>query len=216
MRIGGSAALVGHNDTLDFLAGDRRERAILRHMVLSMAAGLALGALGEVLSHRLGSLHDVYDPYAYILLVVVVGRTASGLGWAVLAGALAALGPVMSMLAATFFLQDGHLLHLGGDGMVLNIMLLALTSFATLAHLTRHGGLRGDVAAGLLAGIVAIEGVEAVRRQGAEPWSWGILLTAALLAGTALFPRSGPGRVLAALVGLAMGTAYLVLVAGGQ
>ncbi|MBB5965697.1 hypothetical protein [Planomonospora venezuelensis] len=210
--------MVGHDDTLDFLAGERRERAILRHMVLALAAGLALGALGEALSRAPGSLHGAYDPYAYILMAAVVGRTAAGFGWAVLSGALAALGPVLSMLGATFFLPEEHVLHMNLDGMMLNIMLLVLTSVAAMAHLTKYRGLRGDVAAGLLAGIVAIEGVEAVRQAGAGyggPWSWGAPVVIALLAVVVLSLREGAGRIRAAAVGLLMGTAYLVSSAGG-
>ncbi|MBG0828779.1 hypothetical protein HS041_13480 [Planomonospora sp. ID67723] len=209
--------MVGHNDTLDFLAGDRKERAILRHMVLSLIAGLALGALGEALSRSPGPLHGAYDPYAYILMAAVVGRSAAGLGWAVLSGALAALGPVLSMLGATFFLPREHILYVNFDGMMLNIMLLVLTSIATMAHLTKYGGLRGDVAAGLLAGIVAIEGVEAVRQTGAgsgAPWSWGAPLVIVILAMVVLSLREGTGRIRAALVGLIMGTAYLVFSGG--
>ncbi|WP_141703685.1 hypothetical protein [Planobispora rosea] len=129
--------MVGQNDTLDFLAGERRERAILRHMVLSLVGGLAVGALGEVLSHRADALHAVYDPYAHLLLTALVGWTAAGFGWAVLGSALAALGPVISTLGATFFAPESHYPHLGADGMELNLTLLALTSFGTLAHVVR-------------------------------------------------------------------------------
>ncbi|GIH77720.1 hypothetical protein Plo01_41490 [Planobispora longispora] len=131
--------MVGQNDTLDFLAGERRERAILRHMMLSLVGGLAVGAVGELLSHGQAALHAVYDPYAHLLLAAVVGWTAAGFGWAVLGSALAALGPVISTLGATLFAAGSHDPHLGADGMELNLTLLALTSAGTLVYAAAAG-----------------------------------------------------------------------------
>ncbi|GAA3162269.1 hypothetical protein GCM10010466_61530 [Planomonospora alba] len=201
--------MVGQNDTIDFLAWDRRERAIVRHMVTAFAGGLLLGALGEVLAHGPEPLSAAYDPYAYLLFAVVVGRTAAGFGWAALAGALAALGPVVSMLAATFFPPGRPSLYLGGDAMVPGVALLAVALSALAAHLTRRDGLRGDLAAGLSAGVLLIEATEAARSG-----SWSVLTAAALLLAVVLGLRRGAGAVRAALVATALGAVQIVLAAG--
>ncbi|GIH98722.1 hypothetical protein Pta02_07310 [Planobispora takensis] len=210
MQIGGSAALVGQNDTLDFLAGERRERAILRHMVFSLTMGLAFGALGEALASGPASLHGAIDPYAYLLLVAVVGRTAAGFGWALLGSALAALGPVIAMLAATALMPEAHLLRLDGDGLTLNFVFLSLAAFGTLAHFAGYEGLRGDLATGLPAGFMAIQAIRAL-----QDGTWTVFTAAILVAVVLLCMRGGVGRVRAAVVALALGAAHFVYAAGG-
>nr|BFE87738.1 hypothetical protein GCM10020093_103390 [Planobispora longispora] len=122
-------------------------------MMLSLVGGLAVGAVGELLSHGQAALHAVYDPYAHLLLAAVVGWTAAGFGWAVLGSALAALGPVISTLGATLFAAGSHDPHLGADGMELNLTLLALTSAGTLVYAAAAAGVRdGAPAAGTMAG----------------------------------------------------------------
>ncbi|MFC4059334.1 hypothetical protein ACFOWE_13595 [Planomonospora corallina] len=200
--------MVGQDDALDFLAWDRRERAIMRHMVLSLAGGLLLGALGEVLAHGPEPLSAAFDPYAYLLFAVVVGHSAAGFGWAALGGTLAALGPVVAMLAATFFPAGRPSFYLGGDAMVPGITLLAVAVAALLAHLAGREGLPGDLAAGLPAGVLLVEVAEAARSG-----SWSVLVAAVAVLAAVLALRRGTGAVRAALVAVALGAAHVVIAA---
>ncbi|GHE28213.1 hypothetical protein GCM10017673_33120 [Streptosporangium violaceochromogenes] len=168
---------------LDVVEGDRYERAIMFHMVLSLVAGLALGALGAVLARGTGPLPSIYQPYAFILLVVVVGRTAAGLGWALLAGTLAAFGPIISLLVFTLLDPAGSLLGAEVDGPMLNLMVATLAAFAVLAHLTKRKDRWADVANGALAGAVMVDAADKSLGGGLEHvygfWPWNALLVTA-------------------------------------
>lgn len=168
---------------LDFVEGDRHERAIMLHMVLSLVAGLALGALGAVLARGPGPIHSIYQPYVSILLVVVVGRTAAGFGWALLAGTLAAFGPIISLLVSTLFDPAGSLLSVDVDGPMLNLTVVVLASFAVLAHLTKREDRWADVANGALAGAVVVDALDKSLDGGLEYvhgfWPWSTLLVTA-------------------------------------
>ena len=78
-----------------YQALEQRDRGIIRHLLLSVSAGAAAGVLGTLIHvSGLGPIERIYDPYAYFLLTVIVGRTAAGFGWAVLSSMLAALAPM--------------------------------------------------------------------------------------------------------------------------
>ncbi|WP_449063279.1 hypothetical protein [Planomonospora algeriensis] len=201
--------MVGQNDTFDFITGDRRERVILWHMMLSLVAGLLLGAFGEMLAHGPGPLVAAYDPYAYLALALAVGRTAAGFGWAALGGVLAALGPVVPILAAGAFPAGYHPFHVGAEGTVPGVTLLALALCALLAYATRRDGPRGDLAAALPAGVLMIEAVEA-----AQSGSWSVQAAAVLLLAVVLSLRRGAGAVRSALAGAVLAAAHLLFVAG--
>jgi len=119
---------------------ERRCRGIIRHLVLSVAAGAAAGVIGTLI--HLSGIRQVelaYDPYAYFALAVLVGRTAAGLGWAALSATLAALAPLIPALAGIGL--AGHARDaLGGDPDSLNILLLVLVGFGLVGY---RGAARG-------------------------------------------------------------------------
>ncbi|MEU9829930.1 hypothetical protein AB0D67_00185 [Streptosporangium sp. NPDC048047] len=186
---------------------DRRQRGIVLHMVLSLLVGMLLGTLGAVLSHAHSPLDAFYEPYAYVLLVVVAGYTAAGLGWAVLSCALATFGPLLSLLAATVFDPGAMFLGAGGaEG--LNITVAALVVMGVLAHLSRNGTRWGDLAGGVLAGLVALDGLDKALPGGPEYiagfWPWKAVVVGVLALGLLVTTRRGWGRARSAAVAVAM------------
>ncbi|MEV7012843.1 hypothetical protein [Streptosporangium sp. NPDC051022] len=198
----------------DYLAGDRQERAILLHMVLSLLVGMVLGALGALLSSGPHLIYSIYQPYAYILLVVLVGRTATNLGWAALTSALATFGPLISLLAASIFESSTLYLNLGTNGAVMNVTVAMLATFGVLAYFTRRQDLWGDVSGGVLAGVVAVDGLDKTMKGGFEHvpgfWPWNTLLVAAFVAALLFTLRKGEGRARAAFVALIVACAGFV------
>ncbi|MGV9778207.1 hypothetical protein [Streptosporangium sp. NPDC003464] len=206
------------NYTAAFLADDRQERAIVLHMVLSFVGGMVLGAFGAVLSTKSDLLYAIYEPYAYVLFVVVVGRTAASLGWAALTSALATFGPIISLLAASIFRTGGESLSLGSHGATLNITLLTLASFGMLSYFTRRKDLWGDLASGVLGGVFALDAMDKALPTGPEHiagfWPWSVLMVIALVAGLLFWLRRGAGWLRSALVVLIIASAYFVFVVG--
>src|SRR5690606_20442394 len=73
-----------------FAEFDRRQRAIELHLVAAFSAGLAVGLIGMLTAGRVpGWVSQIYDPYIYLALVVAVGASAAGFGWALLTTFLA-------------------------------------------------------------------------------------------------------------------------------
>ncbi|MER5319798.1 hypothetical protein [Streptosporangium roseum] len=217
-------ASVDQNYTLDqnytatFIADDRQERAIVLHMVLSFVGGMLLGALGAVLADGPDLLYAIYEPYAYVLFVVIVGRTAASLGWAALTSLLATLGPIIALLAASIFKSGGEFLSLGSNGATLNFMLFTFASFGLLSYFTKRDDLWGDFAGGTLAGFVAIDGMDKALPGGLEHvpgfWPESVLVVSALATAMLLSLRRGKGRLRAALVALIIASAYFVFAVG--
>lgn len=215
-----------HTLEYDYLADDRQERAILLHMVLSLLVGMLLGAAGALLSYGPQLIHSLYEPYAYILFVVIVGRTAAGFGWAALTSALATFGPLISLLAATIFESSANLLNLtssgpgvalGSNGSTMNLTVAVLATFGILAYFSKRRDLWGDLACGVLAGIVAIDGLDKTLRGGPEYvrgfWPWDTLLVAAFVAVLLLTLRQGKALARCALVALTvLSTAFVFAV----
>ncbi|MEV8632997.1 hypothetical protein AB0395_15195 [Streptosporangium sp. NPDC051023] len=207
----------------DYLAGDRHERAIMLHMVLSLLVGMLLGAIGALLAYGPHLIYSIYEPYAYVLLVVVVGRSAAGLGWAALSSALATFGPLISLLAATIFESgarflglgpNGPALTLGSNGLTMNITVLTLATFGVLAYFTRRRDVWGDLSTGVLAGVVAIDGLDKTLRGGPEYvvgfWPWNTLLVAAFVAVLLFTLRRGRALAFSSLVALIVVSAAFV------
>jgi hypothetical protein len=217
-------ASVDQNYTLDqnytatFLADDRQERAIVLHLVLSFVGGMLLGALGAALADGPDLLYAIYEPYVYVLFVVIVGRTAAGLGWAALTSLLATLGPIISLLAASIFKSGGEFLSLGSNGATLNFTLFTLASFGLLSYFTKRDDLWGDVSGGVLVGLVAIDGMDKALPAGAEHvsgfWPGSVLVVTALAVVVLCSLRRGKGRFRSALVALIIGCSYFVFAVG--
>ncbi|MEV4806640.1 hypothetical protein AB0K18_42155 [Nonomuraea sp. NPDC049421] len=145
----------------DFAEYDRRQRAIEHHLLGAFFGGLAVGMLGMLLSgngpHWAG---QIYDPYAYLALSLVVGATASGFAWALLTTFLASLSTLVAAIGASA-LRGADPFHLTGPGAAgLNWTLALLVCLGLLAYATRRDDVWGDVAAGavgaaLIADVVA-------------------------------------------------------------
>jgi len=182
----------------DWAEGERRDRAILQHMVLSLLAGMLLGGVGALMGPGPGPFHALYTPYAHVLLAVVIGRTAAGLGWAVLAGMLAAFGSLLSVLVATAVDPGGWSLGFGA-GVPMNLAIAALVTVGVLSHLSKRPGYPGVLAAGGVAGMVLLQGL--AKAIPGDPghvqgfWPWGVVVVTALAAGMLVSPVHGSDRV---------------------
>ncbi|GII89831.1 hypothetical protein [Sinosporangium siamense] len=163
-------------DYADFAAYDRAQRAILRHLLAAFAGGLLVGIVGWfVHTVDLVPIQEVFDPYAYYALAVIVGMTASGVGWAMLAGLLAALAPLVSTMGGLALTGQWNFDSVGGSALGLNFILLVLFLFALLAYASRRIDVWGDVAVGLIAGLVLADIVDRatpglIARSGAGFW----------------------------------------------
>ncbi|WP_283134329.1 hypothetical protein [Rhizohabitans arisaemae] len=132
------------------MAIDRHYQGIVRHMMLSLLVGVLAGLLGSLVSGSLVAL--VYNPYVYFLIPLVIGRRASGVGWSALAASLAVIGMLCAQLVVVGFGGTQALGALGVQLTVINIVLIGWIMIGVLGYLTRFPGLRGDLAAALLAG----------------------------------------------------------------
>jgi hypothetical protein len=196
-----------------FAEYDRQQRAIQRHLLLSLSAGLVLGALGWVL-HALAhsTLEDAFVPYGYVGLTVIVGGTAAGLGWALLSSFLAALAPMIAtmnglMMTGSSIAGD----PVGGGTAGLNALVLMLVLFGLLAYLARRRADHwGDLAAGLVAGLLMADAVDRATPglftatvPGFWPWPTTVVVAGALVALLAL-RRDWTQRLCALSVALAL------------
>lgn len=193
-----------------YQALELRYRGIIRHLVLSLAAGAAAGVLGTLVHVAgLGAVERAFDPYAYFALTLIVGRTAAGFGWALLTSALAALAPMIPSLAEVG--ATGHDAQaLGGDPATLNLLVLALVGAGLAGQAARAPGLPGDAAAGVACGVLLAEiGARALFGPAVQEFRpWPALAAAALLLGLLVAVRRTPRSRLRAL-------AVAALVAGG-
>ncbi len=184
-------------------AVERRDRGIVRHLVLSLVAGIAAGAVGTAIyTTGLTALDAIYDPYAYFVLAIVVGRTAAGLCWAAPAGAVAAFAPLIPVLVGLDLTQRQLLTRLGTSASGLDLLVLLLFLYAVAAHAAGRRDLWGDVVAGLLLGALLADVAARAMTAAAHTWfaPWGALVTGVLLSAPALAARptlAGRARSLA-------------------
>jgi hypothetical protein len=195
---------------LGYEALERRDRAIVRHVVLSLVAGIAAGAAGTAI-HTAGltALDAIYDPYAYFVLAIAVGSTAAGFRWAAPAGSLAACGPLIPVLVGLGLTQRLTLTWLGSSASGLDLLVLLLFLCAVAAHSIRRRDLWGDVVAGLLSGALLADVAERALTGAAHTgrWfaPWGALITGVIVLAPALAARPTPaGR------GRSLGLALLI------
>jgi len=187
-------------------------------MLLSLFAGMSLGGVGALVAHGPDLLSALYDPYAYLLLVVVVGRTATGFGWAVLASVLATFGSMLSLLVATIFERSAWYVSLGDDGTSMNLMITNLVAIGVLSYLAKRRDRWGDAAAGGAAGLALLDGIDKTMPGGPEHvlgfWPGGVAVVAAIAAGMLISPGRGRGHACSALIALGLGASYFVFLAG--
>ncbi|HEY9521714.1 MAG TPA: hypothetical protein VIR33_00635 [Thermopolyspora sp.] len=156
----------------DYQALERRDREIIRHLVISLAAGIIFGMIGTVIHvNGLTALDTVFDPYVYFVLIIIVGHTAQGLPWAALSSILAALGPVSPALIG-LDLTEHAATHLGDAVSEFDLLLVLLFVYGMGAYLTRRPDRWGDVAAGLMFGVLAADLVHRVTYERHEPSAW--------------------------------------------
>ncbi|GAA2210117.1 hypothetical protein GCM10009850_055760 [Nonomuraea monospora] len=136
-------------DYADFAEYDRRQRAIERHLLAAFAGGLAVGLTGMLISGNGPAwLGQVYDPYAYLALSLIVGATASGFGWALVTTFLAAVSTLVAAMGTGALRGDEAFDVIGGSAAGLNWTLALLVGLGLLAYATRRNDGWGDVAAG--------------------------------------------------------------------
>jgi hypothetical protein len=142
-------------DYADFAEYDRRQRRIEHHVLAAFLGGLVVGLVGMLLS-SLGSswLERIYDPYAYLALVLAVGATASGLWWALLSTFLAAVSMLVAAMGAGTLRGESTLDVIGGSAVGLNWILVLLVGLGLLAYVTRRRDHWGDLAAGVVGGVL--------------------------------------------------------------
>ncbi|WP_162795414.1 hypothetical protein [Nonomuraea lactucae] len=148
-------------DYADFAEYDRRQRRIERHVLAAFLGGLVVGLTGMLLS-GIGPawLDRVYDPYAYFALALVVGASASGWGWALLTTFLAAVSTLVAAMGASALRGRMTFDVIGGSAAGLNLMLGMLVGLGVLAYVTRRQDRWGDIAAGVVGGVLLADVVD--------------------------------------------------------
>lgn len=186
----------------DFAEYDRRQRGIQRHMLAAFTGGLAVGAVG-VLASGLDS--GIYDPYAYLALSIVVGATATGFGWALLTTFLASASALVAAMGGSALRGDLRFDAIGGTANGVNLLVLQFVVLGLLAYLTRRRDIWGDLAAGLISGLLIGDVVDRATPGGID-WEisfWpvpAIVVGAVAVAGVIALRRTMAGRARAAAV----------------
>lgn len=145
-------------DYADFAEYDRRQRGIERHVLAAFLGGLAVGLFGMFATSKgPASFGEIYDPYAYLALALVVGRTASGFCWALLSTFLAAVSTLVAAMGAGALQGEFDIDVIGGGPAGLNVLLVLLVGLGLLAYVTRRKDGWGDLAAGLIGGALFID-----------------------------------------------------------
>lgn len=196
---------------VDFQALDRRERLIIKRMTAGLALGMILAVVGESLAEVLpAEITEIYDPYAYGLLVLVMTRGPAHAGWAALNGLLTSAGLAAGHVTAHALNHQETLLARADDSWQVALGVTAV-AFGVAGHLSRRRDLGGDAAVGLLGGLLFTRGAEEVRQaatlphggaQAGGPWTIAAMAVAGLAFAVLLRP-TGPARVRTLLITLA-------------
>ena len=206
-------------DYAEFAEYDRRQRGIALHVVAAFLGGMTVGIIGIVASGRVPLwLGQLYDPYMYLALALVVGASASGFGWALLATFLAALSMIVASLGGSV-LRGGADLGFAGGPIGLNWALVLLVGLGLLAYATSRTDRWGDVAAGVIGALLLADTVDRATPGFLESESgfWpgpaiaiGVLSVALVLA----LRRSRAGRVRALALSAVLTVPFAVGVTG--
>ncbi|MER7505436.1 hypothetical protein AB0L05_38275 [Nonomuraea pusilla] len=188
-------------DYADFAEYDRRQRGIERHLLTSFLGGLAVGLVGMLAVGRgPGWLGLVYDPYVYLALILAVGATASGFGWALLTTFLAIVATLVAGMGADALRGGTGFETIGGSAAGLNWTLALLVALGLLAHVTRRQDGWGDAAAGAIGAILVADGFDRATPGFIDTeqafWPWPALAVGVLTVALVLWlRRSLWGRV---------------------
>ncbi|GAA0945724.1 hypothetical protein [Nonomuraea longicatena] len=145
----------------DFAEYDRRQRGIERHVLTAFLGGLAVGMIGMLVSAKGPELlWELYDPYAYLAAAIAVGATATGFGWALLTTFLAAVSSLVAAMGTSALQGRLHAETVGSGATELNVLLVLLVALGLLSYLTRHPGLWGDLAAGLVGAMLIADVID--------------------------------------------------------
>lgn len=154
---------------VDFQALDRRECLIINWMLAGLGLGMVLGLVGESLAEALpASVAAVYDPYAYGLLVLVMTRAAASAAWAALNGLLTAAGLMAGHMVAHALNHDATLLSKPDESWQAALSITVI-GFGALGYLSRRRDLAGDVAVGLVGGLMFTEGARDIQQAASLP-----------------------------------------------
>ncbi|MEO3872383.1 hypothetical protein ABGB18_26520 [Nonomuraea sp. B12E4] len=136
-------------DYRDFAEYDRRQRGIERHLVAAFAGGLAVGLAGVLVAGQgPGWAGQIFDPYVYLAVALVVGASASGFGWALLTTFLAVVSMLAAAIGASAFGGMAPFTVVGGSTAGFDWSTLAPIAVGLLAYVTRRDDLWGDLAGG--------------------------------------------------------------------
>ncbi|MEU4228252.1 hypothetical protein AB0F17_28495 [Nonomuraea sp. NPDC026600] len=208
-------------DYAEFAEYDRRQRGIALHVVAAFLGGMTVGIIGVVASGRVPQwLGQLYDPYMYLALALVVGASASGFGWALLATFLAALSMIVASLGGSV-LRGGTDLGpvAGGPAIGLNWALVLLVGLGLLAYVTSRTDRWGDVAAGVIGALLLADTIDRATPGflDSEPAFWpgpaiviGVLSVALVLA----LRRTMAGRARALALSAVLTAPFAVGVTG--
>jgi hypothetical protein len=200
-----------------FAEFDRRQRGIEIHLVAAFSAGLAVGLLDVLATgHIPGWLGQIYDPYAYLMLTIAVGATASGFGWALLTTFLASVSTVVATMGGGALRELGTV-ALGGRPAALFWAFAMLVGLGLLAYASRRDDLWGDLVAGVIGAALVTDVAErtapGVAHAVPSPEPMPVLPVVVLAAGAVLLLRRttpARARALAVAAGLSvLGTAVL-------
>jgi hypothetical protein len=150
---------------VDFECLDRRERLIQRQLLLCLATGILLGAVAP--APTAGPMAPLAGPLLFVVMLVV-GRVSLGLGWAAVNTGLAVAGLACGRLI-TVTAHGQSLLDVPGSDRMLVLLVLA----GVLAQIARHASPRGDIAAAVLAMVLAAGVLDDT-----GPWTAGYALPA--------------------------------------
>ncbi|MGV9303189.1 hypothetical protein ACWDLG_07455 [Nonomuraea sp. NPDC003727] len=189
-------------DYADFAEYDRRQRAIQRHVLAAFLGGVVVGFIGALVAPI---DPGIYDPYVYFALPILVGATASGFGWALLATFLAVVTTLVAAMGGSALRGDLGFDAIGDTAVGLNILVAHLVVLGLLAYVTRRRDLWGDLATGIISGLMLGDIIDRATPGGLD-WHAGFWPAPALgLAGLALLSlialrRTTAGRLRAAVV----------------
>src|SRR5262245_39301682 len=185
-------------------------------MLLALFAGVVLGALIATLDHLLPrAVYVILDPYAFFLLVMLMGRIGLGFGWALANSALATFGTLLAEMVGSVALHGESPLALGQGGMGLNTLLFLLVIAGVLAYGTRRHDMWGDLAAGALGAVLVAnmtdDLVEWRRTADFDGWEWslGVAAVVAVVCTVCLRPSMG-SRMRAVMLGVAIAVPFVL------
>lgn len=145
----------------DFAEYDRRLRGVERHILIAFFAGVLIGAVGMLIDEwDLQGVIEYFDPYAYLALSVYVGATARGFGWALLTTFLSAAASLVSGMGVMALNGNLDLDLVQGGPTAMNLLLGMTVAMGLLGYLARRPDGWGDLGAGLVAGLPAIDVVD--------------------------------------------------------